>query len=56
MIKNSMLESMRAGRPAMGMVLRQSRTVDIGRLMKAADFDFVMLDQEHNSMSLEQAV
>src|SRR5580700_7919568 len=41
---------------ALGVILRQARTVDIAPVMKAAGFDWLFLDLEHNSMDLDMAV
>jgi 2-keto-3-deoxy-L-rhamnonate aldolase RhmA len=41
---------------ALGIGIRQSRTVDIGSIMKAAGYDWLFLDLEHNSMDLDTAV
>jgi hypothetical protein len=38
-------------RLALGVGLRQARTVDIARIMKTAGYDFLFIDMEHNSMS-----
>ncbi len=41
---------------ALGIILRQARTVDIAPAMKACGFDWLFLDLEHNSMDLDMAV
>ena len=41
---------------ALGIGIRQSRTVDIAAIMKAAGYDWLFLDLEHNSMDLDTAV
>jgi 4-hydroxy-2-oxoheptanedioate aldolase len=41
---------------ALGIGIRQSRTVDIASIMKAAGYDWLFLDLEHNSMDLDTAV
>ena len=44
------------GELALGVGLRQARTVDIAPAMKSCGFDWLFIDLEHNSMSLDQAV
>ena len=43
------------GELAIGIGLRQARTVDIAKLMKTAGFDWLFIDQEHGSLSLDNA-
>ena len=43
------------GELALGMGLRQARTVDIAQIAKSCDFDWLFIDMEHNSMSLDTA-
>src|SRR5216683_5506204 len=45
-----------AGELALGVILRQARTVDIAPVMKACGYDWLFLDLEHNSMDLDTAV
>ncbi len=45
-----------AGELALGVILRQARTVDIAPVMKACGYDWLFLDLEHNSMDLDMAV
>lgn len=52
---NHMLARMQAGAPALGLGLRQARTVDIGRAMKTAGCDWLFIDTEHNAMHLDTA-
>lgn len=52
----SMQETMRAGKPAFGVLIRQARTADIGRAMASAGADWLFLDLEHNAMNLDTAV
>ena len=49
-------ERLEAGQLAIGIGLRQARTVDIGKIMKTCGYDFLFIDMEHNSMSVETAV
>jgi 2-keto-3-deoxy-L-rhamnonate aldolase RhmA len=54
-VRNHAKERLEAGELALGVGLRQARTVDIGRIMKTAGYDFVFIDMEHNSMSIDLA-
>ena len=40
---------------AIGVGLRQARTVDIAKAMKTAGFDFLFIDLEHNAMTIDMA-
>jgi len=42
-----------AGELSLGMGLRQARTVDIATIAKTCDFDWLFIDMEHNSMSVD---
>lgn len=53
---SSLLRKMQSGEPALGVGLRQARTVDIGRAMVTAGADFLYIDMEHNSMTLDTGV
>ncbi len=55
-LSNPMRERLAAGELALGIILRQARTVDIAPAMKACGFDWLFLDLEHNSMDLDTAV
>ena len=55
-IHNAAKEKLESGALAIGVGLRQSRTVDIGKAMKTAGFDWLFIDMEHNSMDLDIAV
>ena len=55
-LKNVALERLRAGQLAIGIGLRQSRTVDIAKAMRTAGFDWLFIDTEHNSMDIDTAV
>jgi 2-keto-3-deoxy-L-rhamnonate aldolase RhmA len=55
-LKNVALERLRAGQLAIGIGLRQSRTVDIAKAMRTAGFDWLFIDTEHNSMDVDTAV
>jgi 2-keto-3-deoxy-L-rhamnonate aldolase RhmA len=53
---NSARERLKKGEVALGVGLRQARTVDIAPAMKTAGFDWLFIDLEHNSMTVDQAV
>ena len=55
-VKNAALERLRSGDVAIGVGLRQARTVDIAVAMKTCGFHWLFIDLEHNSMSLDTAV
>lgn len=46
---------LRAGGLALGMGLRQARTVDIASIAGTCGFDWLFIDTEHNSMSIDTA-
>lgn len=56
LLKNAARERLDAGELALGIILRQARTVDIAPAMKACGYDWLFLDLEHNSMDLDMAV
>ena len=43
------------GKLAIGLGLRQARTVDIAQLFKTAGFDWLFIDCEHGSMDIDTA-
>ncbi len=55
-IQNVAFDLLRAGNVAIGIGLRQARTVDIAPAMKTAGFDWLFIDMEHNSMDLDTVV
>jgi len=55
-LRNAARERLEAGELALGVILRQARTVDIAPIMQAAGYDWLFLDLEHNSMDLDTAV
>ena len=55
-LRNVTLELLDAGELALGIGLRQARGVDVGRIMKTCGFDWLFVDTEHNSMSVDTAV
>ncbi len=54
-VVNHALRQLRAGRLAIGLGLRQARTVDIAQIAKTSGFDWLFIDCEHNSMSVDTA-
>jgi 2-keto-3-deoxy-L-rhamnonate aldolase RhmA len=48
-------EQLKAGKIAIGMGLRQARTVDIAAIAKTSGFDWLFIDMEHNSMDVDTA-
>jgi len=54
-IPNKVRERLAAGQLALGMALRQARTVEIGRVLAACGYDFAFLDMEHNTMGIDTA-
>jgi 2-keto-3-deoxy-L-rhamnonate aldolase RhmA len=55
-LRNAARERLDAGELALGVILRQARTVDIAGIMKSCGYDWLFLDLEHNSMDLDTAV
>ena len=55
-LKNAAKERLDKGELALGVILRQARTVDIAGIMKSCGYDWLFLDLEHNSMDLDTAV
>ncbi len=54
--KNPARERLQKGELAIGIGLRQARTVDIAPAMKTCGYDWLFIDCEHNSMTLDMAV
>ena len=54
-IPNPAKERLEAGEISLGVGLRQARTVDIGKAMKASGYDWLFIDLEHNSMDIDMA-
>lgn len=52
---NKTKEKLRQGGLALGMGLRQARTVDIAAIAGTCGFDWLFIDTEHNSMSIDTA-
>jgi len=56
MLRNPALERLQKGDLSLGVGLRQARTVDIAMAMRTAGYDWLFIDLEHNSMTLDMAV
>jgi 2-keto-3-deoxy-L-rhamnonate aldolase RhmA len=54
-IPNHAKQRLASGELALGMGLRQARTVDIATIAKTCDFDWLFIDMEHNSMDVDNA-
>ena len=54
-VPNHALRQLRAGKLAIGLGLRQARTVDVAQIAKTAGFDWLFIDCEHNSMDGDTA-
>ena len=54
-IKNIAKEKIKNNDICLGVGLRQSRTVDIGKIMKTSGYDWLFVDMEHNSMDIDIA-
>lgn len=54
-IVNLARERLQRGELAIGIGLRQARTVDIAKIMKTAGFDWLFIDQEHGALGLDDA-
>ena len=52
---NIALEKLRQEELSLGVVLRQARSVETAKIFETAGFDWLFLDLEHNSMSIETA-
>lgn len=50
---NSALERLRKGEVALGVGVRLARSVEIAKMMRASDFDWLFIDLEHGSLALE---
>ena len=49
-VPNHALRQLRAGKLAIGMGIRQSRTVDIAQIARTAGYDWIFIDGEHSSI------
>ncbi len=54
-VPNHALRQLRAGKLAIGLGLRQARTVDVAQVAKTCGFDWLFIDCEHNSMGPDSA-
>ena len=54
-VPNHALRQMRAGKLAIGMGVRQARTVDVAQVAKTAGYDWLFIDAEHSSMEPDTA-
>ena len=54
-MKNIAKEKLLNNELCLGVGLRQSRTVDIGKIMATCDYDWLFIDMEHNSMNIDIA-
>ena len=54
-VRNSARARLDSGVLALGVGLRQARTMDIAPAMRACGFDWLFIDLEHGSMDLDMA-
>ena len=54
-VKNHALRQLREGKLAIGLGVRNARTVDIAQIAKTSGFDWLFIDCEHSSMDLDMA-
>ena len=54
-VRNHAKRQLREGKLAIGLGLRQARTVDVAQIARTCGFDWVFLDCEHSSMDLDSA-
>lgn len=52
-LKNSALARMENGEISLGVGVRLARSIEIAKMMRASDFDWLFIDLEHGSLSLE---
>jgi len=52
-LNNRALERLAGGEIALGVGVRLARSVEIAKMMRASDFDWLFIDLEHGSLSLE---
>jgi len=52
-MKNRALERLANGEIALGVGVRLARSVEIAKMMRASDFDWLFIDLEHGSLALE---
>jgi 2-keto-3-deoxy-L-rhamnonate aldolase RhmA len=54
-VPNQALRQLREGKLAVGLGVRNARTVDIAQILKSCGFDWAFIDCEHSSMELDTA-
>ncbi|HEY5899037.1 MAG TPA: aldolase/citrate lyase family protein [Burkholderiales bacterium] len=54
-VPNHALRQLRAGKLAVGLGVRNARTVDVAQIGKTCGFDWLFIDCEHSSMDLDTA-
>jgi 2-keto-3-deoxy-L-rhamnonate aldolase RhmA len=54
-VPNHALRQLREGKLAIGMGVRQARTVDIAQIAKTSGFDWLFIDAEHSSIDADTA-
>jgi 2-keto-3-deoxy-L-rhamnonate aldolase RhmA len=54
-VANHTLRQLREGKLAVGLGVRNARTVDIAQMLKTCGFDWAFIDCEHSSMDLDMA-
>ena len=54
-VPNIAKEKLKAGELAVGIGLRQARTVDTAKIAKVCGFDWLFIDLEHNAMGIDTA-
>src|SRR3954452_20878913 len=54
-VPNGTLRQLRAGKLAIGLGVRNARTVDIAQIARTSGFDWLFIDCEHSSMDLDMA-
>src|SRR5271170_7415620 len=54
-LRNVARERLQRGELSLGLGLRQARTVDIAKVLKSCDYDWLFIDLEHNTMSIDTA-
>lgn len=52
---NHALRQLRAGKLAIGLGVRNARTIDIAQILKTCGFDWIFVDCEHSSIELDTA-
>jgi 4-hydroxy-2-oxoheptanedioate aldolase len=54
-LRNVARERLERGELSLGLGLRMARTVDIAKALKTCDYDWLFIDLEHNTMSIDTA-